>query len=69
MKMDMTYREIEGIKLNIKQFLDEIQKIAKLYQFEYSQQDRDFLFIHSINILFFLNIYIKGRRNHIFIKY
>lgn len=68
MKMDMTYREIEGIKLNIKQFLDEIQKIAKLYQFEYSQQDRDFYSFIAKHIIF-LNIYIKGRRNHIFIKY
>lgn len=67
MKMDMTYREIEGIKLNIKQFLDEIQKIAKLYQFEYSQQDRDFYSFIAKHIIFFKYLH-QGEKKSYFYK-
>ena len=42
MIMDMTYLEIKEIKSNIKQFLDEIQRIAQNQQFEYTQKDHDF---------------------------
>lgn len=67
MIMDMTYLEIKEIKSNIKQFLDEIQKIAQIQQFEYAQKDHDF-FLLSLNILSFLNICIREHKVYIFIK-
>lgn len=67
MIMDMTYLEIKEIKSNIKQFLDEIQKIAQIQQFEYAQKDHDF-FLLSLNILSFLNICIRENKVYIFIK-
>lgn len=45
MTMDMTYLEIKEIKSNIKQFLDEIQRIAQNQQFEYTQKDHDFFLL------------------------
>lgn len=44
MIMDMTYLEIKEIKSNIKQFLDEIQRIAQNQQFEYTQKIMIFFF-------------------------
>lgn len=45
MTMDMTYLEIKEIKSNIKQFLDEIQKLAEIQQYEFAQKDRDFFLL------------------------
>lgn len=45
MIMDMTYLEIKEIKSNIKQFLDEIQRIAQNQQFELLKRSDFFSFI------------------------
>ncbi len=67
MTMDMTYLEIKEIKLNIKHFLDEIQKLAKIQKFEFAQKDRDF-FLLLQSILSFSNTCIREYKTFIFIK-
>lgn len=67
MIMDMTYLEIKEIKSNIKQFLDEIQKIAQIQQFEYAQKDHDFFSFIAKHIIFFKYLY-KGAQGTYFYK-
>lgn len=67
MTIDMTYSEIKKIKLDIKQFLDEIQKIALNQQFDYSQKDRDFFSFIAKHIIFFKYLY-KGEQEKYFYK-
>ena len=67
MTMDMTYLEIKEIKSNIKQFLDEIQRIAHNQQFEYAQEDRDFFSFIAKHIIFFKYLY-KGAQGVYFYK-
>ena len=67
MIMDMTYLEIKEIKSNIKQFLDEIQRIAQKQQFEYTQKDHDFFSFIAKHIIFFKYLY-KGAQGIYFYK-
>lgn len=67
MIMDMTYLEIKEIKSNIKQFLDEIQRIAQNQQFEYTQKDHDFFSFIAKHIIFFKYLY-KGAQGIYFYK-
>ena len=60
MIMDMTYLEIKEIKSNIKQFLDEIQRIAQKQQFEYTQKDHDFFSFIAKHIIFFKYLYLPN---------
>lgn len=67
MTMDMTYLEIKEIKSNIKQFLDEIQKLAEIQQYEFAQKDRDFFSFIAKHIIFFKYLY-KGAQDVYFYK-
>lgn len=68
MTMDMTYLEIKEIKSNIKQFLDEIQRIAQNQQFEYTQKDHDFFSFIAKHIIFFKYLY-KGAQTSVYKGY
>lgn len=67
MLMDMTYLEIKEIKLNIKNFLEEIQKIAQIQQFDYVQIDCDFFSFIAKHIIFFKYLY-EGTQESYFYK-
>lgn len=67
MLMDMTYLEIKEIKLNIKNFLEKIQKIAQIQQFDYVQIDCDFFSFIAKHIIFFKYLY-EGTQESYFYK-
>lgn len=67
MIMDMTYLEIKEIKSNIKQFLDQIQRIAQHQKFAYTQKDHDFFSFIAKHIIFFKYLY-KGAQGIYFYK-
>ena len=66
MVMDMTYLEINKIKLNIKQFLDEIQKYAKNQKFEYVQKDHDFFTFIAKHVIFFKYLYSETQNTYFY---
>ena len=49
----MTYQEINNTKSNIKEFLNEIQKLACKSEFNFSQCDGDFFSFIAKHIVFF----------------
>lgn len=56
-----------SLKEIIKQFLDEIQRIAQNQQFEYTQKDHDFFSFIAKHIIFFKYLY-KGAQGVYFYK-
>ncbi|MCQ4669756.1 hypothetical protein NE689_00380 [Lactonifactor longoviformis] len=67
MNNDMTYQEINNTKSNIKEFLNEIQKLACKSEFNFSQCDGDFFSFIAKHIVFFKYLY-SGRRKTYFYK-
>lgn len=67
MIIDMTYLEIKEIKSNIERFLDKIQKIAQIQQFEYARKDNDFFSFIAKHIIFFKYLY-RGSQDTYFYK-
>lgn len=67
MNDDMTYQEINSIKVNIKEFLAEVQKKSKQFGFEYLQFDNDFFTFIAKHVIYFKYLYL-GQKNAYFYK-
>lgn len=63
----MTYQEISNIKININEFLVEVQKISRQFGFKYLQFDNDFFSFIAKHVIFFKYLYV-GQKNGYFYK-
>lgn len=63
---DMTHQEIDCIKSNISNFLDEIKKIARQNNFDFSKCDQDFFSFIAKHIVFFKYIYSNNENAYFY---